>query len=262
MPTEALRKFFVPKPPSGLEDFASRLDRGINGYLTTQNHHDIVRRMYEAAGVAAEKTRKEGEILYQEELEQGKAKVMAKAMSTLRVFNVEDKLEYIKDKIWRRRGEIVPIEPEISDISGGLKLVCEYPFFKFSHRVTGWNEIPTDEWRYDPIKGETSISVVSRTQGIEKLIVNSKYEYGDRRGGTYVKALHFFTNTGNLLSVDILVAAPESKSLLDSVLIQESGRRIAEELLPSQLEKRAKGILLEVERKPSWKEWTGNRNDL
>ncbi len=254
MPTEALRKFFVPKPPAGLEDFASRLERGIGDYLKTQS--------YKTANISNGITSKE-EVLYQEELEQEKAKVMAEAMSTLRVFNVEDKLEYIKDKIWRRRGEIVPIEPE-PEISGGLKLVYEYPFFKFSHKVTGWNGTPTDEWRYDPKKGETSISfVVSRTpQGTEILIVNSKYEYGDRRGGTYVRAPHFFTNTGNLLSVDILVAAPESKPFLDSELIQESGKRIAERLLPSQLEEKAKRILREIERKPSWKEWTGNRNDL
>lgn len=260
MPAEALRKFFVPKPPSGLEDFAQRLHRGINGYLATQTHHDIVRRMYEAAGVATEKTRKEGEVLYQKELKQRKAIVMNEAMSILSGFNVKEKLEYIRNTIWKGEGTIEIVQPEISGISGGLKLVCEYPFFKFSHRhrVTGWNGTPTDEWRYDPIKGETSISVVSRTQGIE---VNSKYEYGDRRGGTYVKAPHFFTNTGNLLSVDILVA-PESKSLLDSVLIQESGKRIAERLLPSQLEEKAKRILREIERKSSWKEWTGNRNDL
>lgn len=68
----------------------------------------------------------------------------------------------------------------------------------------------------------------------------------------------YTTNTHNLSGAVIPIAIQESRALLDSALSQEASSRLTNELLPSQLEEKARRVLAEVKRRPGWLKWTRN----
>lgn len=288
-----LRRFFVPQPLYGLEDFATKIQQGINNHNEAQRQQALERRNAATADMIAETARKVVAAQHQRELEQEIASTMVEARKILDEFKIEEKLKYIQKIVWKGKGKLRLIEPGTelgtdpifgsnamfgtSKRLGGLELVHQYPLFELNKRTVEHYEGSFDEWQYAPKTGSTSISVLVLDKGEKVLGVRSAGEIGKRKEGTYVHDPHYLTydfshtmdsslgNTfdefpgSNVLHVDIPIGLEESTALLDSALSQEVNFRITNKFLPSQLEDRARTILSGVKQRPCWMKWTGMR---
>lgn len=287
-----LRRFFVPQPPPGLEDFATKIHQRIDNHLTAQRQQQLKRRNAETARVADEKRREVEAAQYQRELEQEKTSTLAEAKKILDDFRVEEKLKYIQKTVWKGKGRIRLIEPNIEikkdpilgiknpifgslNILGGFELVHEYqlPVFREKAVYGSDGEGPYYRWQYEPETSGTNISIVIVGQrgsgGDGKMMsVRSEYSIGQRKEeyfgyGNGTRHEHYSVGSaGDIPTVDIPIESRDGASLLDSALAKETDYRLTHNLRPSQLEDRARAILAEAKRKPCWLKWTANAHDL
>lgn len=290
-----IRRFFVPQPPPGLENFATKIHQGIDNHLATQRQQELDRKNAEAAERRAEAALRAEAAQEQRVFEQRKTEAATEARKILSEFQIEERLKYIQRTVWKGNGHVRFIEPGVyrtiggtyglDDRLGGFELIHQYPLFELNKRTVEWSEGSSDEWQYGPKIGSTSLSVVvlkksDLKEGKRVLSILSKGEIGKRKEGTYVHDPHYLIydfshatdsilgNTfdefpgSNVLHVNVPVGLKESTALLDSALAEETNYRIVNKFLPSQLEGRARQILGDVKQRPCWLRWTRNRNDL
>lgn len=141
-------------PPAGLENFAAKIQQGIDSHLAAQKQQEVdtinarVAAEAEKARVAAEAAARQRDLAEQNRIRVEKA--AAECADVLKDFKIAERLEYIRQNIWKGRGEIRPIQParglmrtpettnhghkpqKISyDNMGGLELVFEYPTIEY-----------------------------------------------------------------------------------------------------------------------------------
>ncbi len=281
----------IVQPPPGLEGFAAKIQQGIDGHLAAVSQQELERQNAEAARLAAEVAEKAQAVATQRELEQKRGIAMAEARQILDEFQIEEKLRFIQKTVWGGKGKIRSIEPKFGiypmgftavgvdeyDELGGIELVRQYqlPVFHESMKYgsSGDDGGPYYSWQYVSETSGTSISIVVLKQigswkGEKILRVGSKYSAGQRNQehfGYYYSTYHehySIGQAGSFPDVNIPVGSRDSKALLDLALEDETNYRLANNLVPSELEERARIILAEAKRRPSWQRWTSNVHDL
>lgn len=96
-----------------MEDFATKIQQGIDGHFATVSQQGLERQNAEAAKVAAEVEKQAIAAIKQKEIEDQermrKEKAFAEAAKILEGFGAKEKLEYIKQEVlgWRRRGKSI-----------------------------------------------------------------------------------------------------------------------------------------------------------
>lgn len=277
----------IMQPPPGLEDFAAKIQQGRDDHLSTQRQQELDRKNAVAVRLSAEVAEKAQAVAKQRELKETRVEAVTAAKKILDEFQVEEKLKYIRGTIWGGKGRIRFIEPEFerrsiygtvepSNRLGGLELVYQYPLFELRKSEYDLSGESLDKWRYDPKTGGTSLSIVLKEEGDKKVLnVLSKGEIGKRKEGTYVHDPHYYTydfsyekdglsNSSDrfpgcdFLGISIPIATQESTVLLDLALAQEANFRITNKFLPSQLEENARRVLVEVKRRPAWRNWSSS----
>ncbi len=274
-----LGKSRAPLPPQRINDFVNQLQGGINDHLATQRQIELERRNIQTASEAIriEEAKKMEQRQRDQETQARleKAEALTEAMEVLKDYQVEAKLKHIQQAVWRGRGKIRVVEPELeiahgerkgSDRLGGLQLIHEYPFFT---RIV-WQESDStgdaiwNEWKYEPRTISRGLSVVvfrqreSDANGkilnicSEAEIHNTEYEETLRSIHSRDQDASFYTKVLTIINLNIPVGTSESKGLLDSALTQESVDITARNLLPTRLEQEAGRRLAIAKRSPSW----------
>lgn len=267
----------APLPSQGIGDFVNQLQGGINDHLATQIQLELERRNIQTANEAIriEEAKKMAQRQREQETQARleKAEALTEAMKVLKDYQVEAKLKHIQEAVWRGRGKIRLVEPELeiahgerkgSDRLGGLQLIHEYPFFTRIVWQEGDGDAFWNEWKYEPRTISSGLSVVvfrqkeSDANG-KMLKIHSEAEIHDTEYEETLRSIHsrdkdasFYTKVLTIINLDIPVGTSESKGLLDSALTQESVDRTARNLLPTRLEQEAGRRLAIAKRSPSW----------
>lgn len=225
------------QPPPGLEEFAAKIQQGINNHLTTQRQQEVERRDAEAARLSAEveeRAKVAQRKIEMEELEITREdQARSEADEILKDFRVAERLEYIRAAVWEGKGEIRPIEPQFgsekgqADTLGGLELAFDYPTVLYRQE---WHNGDSDGVRtsYEYFPGALSIPSIRST----RLRVDIIRDLENRK-----KMLEVTSDISFGHPVRILVDENDSKPLLEEFLVRDSAIRTVRGYLPSKLEK-------------------------
>lgn len=279
----------VVQPPLGLENFADQIRSVVDGRLTAQRQkeHDI--EAAKAAQIAAsiEADRKAAEALskpYRDEEDRKyreKQEQIAKELAAvLEKFRVVERLGYIRDTVWGGKGEIRPVGGKVSVAGkkanythqndaynhetdrGGLELVYQYPSVKLldSPKIEGRFNIEGSSspgsphmQKYVPDTNSTALRVK---------VLDTEQDSGEDKKELRISSVtvlspgcRIFVSDFEFFSVCMPREKDESEALLEVALKQETIKRVDDGLLPSQLEKSARKMLIEAQRGPNWQKW-------
>lgn len=242
-----LRRFFVPQPQSGLENFATRLHQREDSYLALQRQQDTLGRSIEASSMVINATfRAEALQTHTEREEQFRARGR-EALKILQDFQISKRLRYIRGTVlWGGKGKIGPIEERLATFSGsdyistvgGLELVHQYPG---CHQISvttcygGEMDTTIEKFVSDTRFTKLAIKVIH----IEHDSGESEYALRILSGVESSSSNYNILYPSNILEMDIPIKAKDSIALLDQSLIKEIDQRLNRGLSPKQLERKA-----------------------
>lgn len=231
----------VVQPPPGLEDFAAKIQQGIEVHLSAQRQQELDRKNAEAAKIAAEVEKQANAAQRQRELEDQeritREEAITEAAKVLKDFRIAERLEYIRDTVWEGKGKINPVESKFGikigekrgDILGGFELVFRYPSVSYyvSNFDSEHNCSVSHPWQG---LGVPEARISESTTNL-KINVLNLYEVSEQEEKVLIlEGYNFFHQTIHLGTID-------SEPALEAALIQESVNRSRGGGLPSVYER-------------------------
>lgn len=252
----------IVQPPPGLEDFAAGLKQGIEGHFATVRQQELDRQNAEALRISIEAEKqaqaeaKQRELAEQERVRREKA--FAEASKILKDFRVEEKLDYIRQRYWEGKGEIIPapllgVSLDGDELQGGFELSYRFTNFKpvfdkWEHRVHDGRSMSRSRSKVISYNESTRlvIALINEQQGEKVFRIYS----GRSSDESTMEGISFLTDNGfsfvyrGSYSVfegkRIPVNAEDSDALLEAAFIEDVTVRRQGSYFPAQLEKQVR----------------------
>lgn len=251
----------VIQSPPGLEDFASRVQTGINDQLELKRQQGLEkilesqRMATRVAELRADEQRRINEI---EERERSAAAEGAKILNGLRV---AERLKYIQDSVWEGKGQIRSTVGVRSLYHGSQSLATmelnhQYPALRvIQEYIPDYSESggsPNSQWQYVPAIGSTRLIVDVVDLGVTQRVPNINIRvFSEVKLDREVNGEYY----AEVCSVFIPAGTRTTEQQLETALVQETASRVNRNFIPPRLEEREKEALLKAKRSHAWQKW-------
>lgn len=255
----------IVQPPPGLEDFAAKIQQGIDGHLATARQQELERRSAEAVRIAAE-TEKQALLhkdreSWRDQEKTRKEKAFTEASKILNDLHIEEKLEYIKQRYWAGQGEL-RVSPLLgtsldgNELQGGFELGYRYKYPRLiddgvEYRERPWSRRKKRKIVFNEKSTKLEIALIDE-QGEKVIRISSVSDFDepnasevspfDRRDFSVFKGKRIPINENN------------SEALLDAAIAENVVHRVKYNLFPAEI-KKAANRMYESQKRHLFGEW-------